>query len=351
MKFRTTCAQCESMFLLTAEQLDAAQGWAQCSVCGAAFDVRATLTAENGDPLPLEIETPIAEEAADSVTDSPPAPDIPSENTLSTANQTPGQTEPASGQNEPAVPSSQHTVPQLHGIENRMAGPDLTSIILIDPDAPVTDDYGPLPVFAAASPATAGPAYRPDYSDVSVVPQQFIETLAAPAASAPARANQPRRRIPNAIWGLVGGLLTLGLLAQLGYFLRDTLASQAPATRPWLEAACAPLGCKLGLPKDAALIQIIGSDLQAEPASKNQLKLKLTLGNRAAYAQAWPVLVLTLTDRNDQAQARRSFAPSEYLSDRALLDSGIQAQSEHPLTLPLEVRNLTLAGYHLEVTY
>jgi predicted Zn finger-like uncharacterized protein len=350
MKFRTTCAHCESVFLLTAEQLDAAQGWAQCSVCGAAFDARATLTAENGDPLPLEIVTPVIEEVADSVTDSLPASDIPSENTPPTPHQTTDQTEPASDQNEPAAPSSEHAIPQLHGIENRMGGPDLTSIILIDPDAQVTDDYGPLPVFATASPAAADSVYRPDYSDVSVVPQQFIESL-APPTPAPARIAPSRRRIPNAIWGLLSGVLTLALLAQLSYFLRDTLASQAPATRPWLEAACAPLGCKLGLPKDAALIQIIGSDLQAEPASKNQLKLKLTLGNRAAYAQAWPVLVLTLTDRNDQAQARRSFAPSEYLSDQALLDSGIQAQSEHPLTLPLEVRSLTLAGYHLEVTY
>ncbi|MEQ1591218.1 MAG: zinc-ribbon and DUF3426 domain-containing protein [Thiobacillaceae bacterium] len=348
MKFRTTCAHCESVFLLTAEQLDAAQGWAQCSVCGAAFDARAALTAENGEPLPLEIETPIVEEVADSVTDSPSASGIPGE--APTAYQTADQTEPASDQNEPATPPSEHAVPQLHGIENRMGGPDLTSIILIDPDAQVTDDYGPLPVFATASPAATDSVYRPDYSDVSVVPQQFIETLAAPTPAS-ARIAQSRRRIPGAIWGLLSGVLTLALLAQLSYFLRDTLASQAPATRPWLEAACAPLGCKLGLPKDTALIQIIGSDLQAEPASKNQLKLKLTLGNRAAYAQAWPVLVLTLTDRNDQAQARRSFAPSEYLSDQALLDSGIQAQSEHPLTLPLEVRNLTLAGYHLEVTY
>ena len=134
-------------------------------------------------------------------------------------------------------------------------------------------------------------------------------------------------------------------------FLRDMIVLKAPVTRPWIEAACAQIGCSLSLPKDAALIQIIGSDLQAEPVGAGHLQLKITLGNRAAHAQAWPVLVLTLTDRTDQAQARRSFAPSEYLSDPTLLASGIPAQSEHQLSLPLEVRNLTLAGYRLAISY
>jgi hypothetical protein len=248
------------------------------------------------------------------------------------------------------------------GIENRTGGPDLTSIILIDPDADVPDDYGPLPVFLATPDVEGGPndktatsVYGPTYTVPPATSKPAKQSIAADVRAQPqkteARANPIRARSFSVLWLMASVILLLLIALQLTYFLRDTLASKVPATRPWLEAACATLGCSLSLPKDAELIQIIGSDLQAEPAGPGHLQLKLTLGNRAPYAQAWPVIVLTLTDQKDQAQARRSFAPSEYLADQKLLASGIPAQSEHPLSLPLEVRNMPLAGYRLEIAY
>ena len=354
MKFRATCPHCNSVFRLTPEQLDAMGGWGQCGVCGAAFNMRTTLAAENGDPLPPEIESSLPPATPDPVTVSAST-DIPSENVQLSAPKTPDSAAP--------IPTpSTHAVPLIAGIGNRIGIPELSSIILIDPDAEVTDDYGPLPKFSANSPlgvqlasapssvyrpdfyAAHTPANKPDQPPVSLEPTnppQPTEWSEAPS----------RKRLSGVGWALISLVLVLGLLLQLAYFLRDTLAHKLPVTRPWLETACAKLGCKLSLPKDAALIQIIGSDLQAEPAGPNQLQLKLTLGNRAPYAQAWPVVVLTLTDHKDQPQARRSFAPSEYLGDQQLLASGIPAQREHLLSLPLEVRNLTLAGYRLEVVY
>ena len=250
---------------------------------------------------------------------------------------------------------------QLAGIENRASPPDLTSIILIDPDAEVTDDYGPLPDFstqgAGESASTdASSVYGPAYAATPAPTlksgkQVFSADVRAARPKTVTTGSRPRDRASYGVWMLASLVLVLLLALQLTYFLRDTLVSQIPAARPWVEAGCAHLGCSLSLPKDAALIQVIGSDLQAEPAGPSHLKLKLTLGNRAQYAQAWPVLVLTLTDQKDQPQARRSFAPSEYLADQKLLAAGIPAQSEHLLSLPLEVRNLTLVGYRLEVAY
>lgn len=358
MKFRTTCPHCESVLRLTAEQLEAAQGWAQCGVCATAFNMRPSLAMENGDPLPLEPapppaadenhDTPSPDAGVESGPDPDPQPELAAPDAAS---------QPVTAPPEPPAASP------LAGIENRAASPDLPSIILIDPDAEVPDDYGPVPVFQATSnveggtnedsaASVYGPAYIPPpaaskpaqpvvASDVPVQPQK---TDARPQPPASARSF-------GALWVMASLILLLVLLLQLAYFLRDSIASKLPATRPWLETACATLGCSLSLPKDASLIQIIGSDLQAEPAGPNHLQLKLTLGNRAPYAQAWPVIVLTLTDQKDQPQARRSFAPSEYLSDQKLLASGIPAQSEHPLTLPLEVRNMPVAGYRLEITY
>ena len=148
---------------------------------------------------------------------------------------------------------------------------------------------------------------------------------------------------------LASALLLVTLLAQTTYFLRDTLVSRLPQTRPAFEQACAALGCTLSLPKNLALLQIVGSDLQTEASGR--LKLTLTLGNRAGHVQAWPVLVLTLTDQRNRPLARRSFAPSEYLGDAQRIEAGMPPRSEQALSLPLTVRELAPMGFDLQLSY
>lgn len=356
MKFRTTCPHCESVLRLTAEQLEAAQGWAQCGVCATAFNMRISLAAENGDPLPPEVSPPAADETPDGQIAAPEIGDIPQK--VIAPEHAARDTDPGDATPPPDTPAAS----PLAGVENRNEDHELSSIILIDPDAAVPDEYGPLPVFSATPEVEGGTntddadsVYGPSYTAPSSASKPAKPGVAADVSAkpkkTPTRAKPSPARAFSAFWILASLTLLFGVLLQLTYFLRDTLASEVPATRPWLESACARLGCNLSLPKDASLIQIIGSDLQAEPAGPGHLQLKLTLGNRAPYAQGWPVLVLTLTDQKDQPQARRSFAPSEYLADQKLLATGITPQSEHPLTLPLEVRNMPMAGYRLEIAY
>ena len=350
MRFRTTCTHCDSVFLLTPEQLEAAQGWAQCGVCGGAFNARSTLASENGDPLPVEVIEPEIEAVPNPVSVIPTH-DFPSEIPQAVADEN----------TDPTLMPEAGPVSQLAGIEARAADQaPLTSIILIDPDAEVTDDYGPLPVFSATPDIQGGAKdansiYGPSYSAPVAAPKPGQPIFTPPAqVTSPksnARVAHSRSRASLILWGLLSFVLLVALALQLTYFLRDFIALKIPATRPALELACAQLGCSLSLPKNAELMQIIGSDLQAEPAGTGLLTLKLTLGNRASYTQAWPVIVLTLTDAKDQPQARRSFAPSEYLADQKILPLGIPAQSEHLLSLPLQVRNLPMAGFHLKITY
>ncbi len=322
MKYLTTCPHCESLFRLTVEQLDAAAGWVQCSVCGAAFDARSMLTLEDGSPVPPE-PAPFEPEPAAGVETLAEAEPLP-----------PSPIEAEAAGIQPPVIQEHASMPV--GITQREAALELPSIILIEPELPVPEDMGPLPQIPAPPPVPqtkmpSPPAARIEYARPAIVP-----------GSAP-------RRIKPWVWGISSALLGLLLAAQLAWFLRDTLVNQVPELRPGYQTVCAQFGCTLALPKNKALIQIVGSDLQAE--SPGKLKLKLTLGNRAPYALAWPVLVLTLTDRNDRPQTRRSFAPSEYLSDAGQLETGIPAQTEVPLALSLEVRDLPLAGYHLDIAY
>lgn len=348
MKFQTTCTQCDSVFLITTEQLEAAQGWAQCSVCAAAFNARNTLASENGEPLPVEAAEPEPEASPEPTTIIPE----PSPSAAPQAN-TPDP--------DPTLMPESVPVSQLAGIEARAEQAPLTSIILIDPDAEeVTDDYGPLPVFSATPQIQGGTQdaesiYGPKYRAPTASPKPDKPIFTPPPqvrlTKTDRHAARKSSRVVAGLWVVLSFVLLIALALQLTYFLRDSIALHLPAARPALEKACAQLGCTLGLPKNAEFIQIIGSDLQAEPANANLLTLKLTLGNRAPYTQAWPVIVLTLTDAKDRPQARRSFAPSEYLGDQKLLPLGIPAQSEHLLSLPLQVRNLPMAGFRLEITY
>ncbi len=248
-------------------------------------------------------------------------------------------------------------IPQ--GIVQRETSLDLPSIIIIDPNIPVPDDLGPLPqIYPAPSTYPPQPA-ESIYSSVTppaatpaapVVPRRPAAHVeyASPTPGA-MRASSAPRRVSPWVWGMASVLLLVLLLAQTTYFLRDTLVSRLPQTRPALEQACAVLGCTLSLPKNLALLQIVGSDLQTEASGR--LKLTLTLGNRATHVQAWPVLVLTLTDQRNRPLARRSFAPSEYLGDDQRIAAGVPELSEQPLSLRLTVRDLAPMGFDLQLAY
>lgn len=340
MNYRTTCPHCASVFRLGADQLDAAQGWVQCSVCGTAFDARLSLLMEDGSPLPQPEPEPV----------EPPAqPDFPPPaEQEATAADTPDTADEA----PPVAPSPEEEdiaaadIP--FGIVQRETSFDLDSIILIDPDIPVPDDPGPLPQIRTAPGYPPEPATPLRRSTAAEAPPAARIEYASPM---PGKARIPpsHRRISPWVWGTASLLLLVVLLAQTTYFLRDTLVSRLPQIRPAFEQACAALGCTLSLPKNLALLQIVGSDLQTEASGR--LKLTLTLGNRANHVQAWPVLVLTLTDQHNRPLARRSFAPSEYLGDAQRIAAGIPARSEQPLSLPLTVHDLTPMGFNLQLTY
>ena len=348
MNYRTTCPHCDSVFRLAADQFDAAQGWVQCSVCGAAFDACPSLLLEDGSPLPPPepvVAPPVPETAATEleVQEAESAEALAAAPVLEEAMLEP----PLDIEGGPATGT-------LPGIAQREATLDLPSIILIDPEIQVSEDLGPVPqIYPAPStypPKPAEPAHSPVpiAAKTAVRPAARIEYASPPIPDKARFRFEPPRVQPWA-WGMAGLLLLVTLLAQATYFLRDTLVSQWPQTRPVLEQACTRLGCTLSLPKNLALLKIIGSDLQTEANGK--LTLSLTLGNRAAHAQAWPVLVLTLTDQRNRPLARRSFAPSEYLGDARLIAAGIPPRSEQPLNLPLTVHNLAPMGFSLQMVY
>lgn len=344
------CPQCESIFRVQPQHLEAAKGWMQCGVCGNVFHTPLATAAKLPEPelgksaeaeaivMPPASETPV------------PAEPVSAEPVLAeTADQEMAESAEVLSQTAATEPDASGP-PTLTGLAQRMAdqensdpfGPKLESIILVDPDIPV-DDFGPLPTFEDSDDSVTAPATQTasgGYSSATEsgwIPRQAAET-------------GPRvNKKTSWIWGVGAFLLAVAIAAQLVYFLRNDLAVQFPQLRPQLAKLCEVLDCRLALPRDTKQVLILGSDLQTE--SQGNLALAVTLANRAKHAMAWPVLELTLTDIKDQAVGRRVFAPSEYLPSPELESAGMQPLAEVPLTLKLQTRGIKAVGYRLQMFY
>ena len=72
---------------------------------------------------------------------------------------------------------------------------------------------------------------------------------------------------------------------------------------------------------------------------------------RAAFAQAYPVLEVTLTNDLNAPLARRVLTPSEYLSDSSDAAAAFAANSEVALELNIDAEGLDASGYRLYVFY
>jgi hypothetical protein len=140
-------------------------------------------------------------------------------------------------------------------------------------------------------------------------------------------------------------------LGQTAYFMRTEIAAQHPPARPWLEKACRWLRCTVELPHQEKLLAIEDSDLQDDPEHEGVLLLVSQINNLAPYAQAYPLLELTLTDTFDKPVLRRTFTPQEYLAKDVTPAQGIAAGGELHVHLNLSVTGAKPAGYRLIIKY
>jgi predicted Zn finger-like uncharacterized protein len=203
----------------------------------------------------------------------------------------------------------------FHGYENRIADDR-------PPPAEGNDDPT-LPHFTALPGAPATP--KPVAQDESY-PPPLAETWQAPPKPSTAR---------RLGWTLLL-LLALGaLLAQAGWHWRTTLLA-LPETAHWAQELCAAVDCRLPPPRDLAQIELLSRDIRQHPARSGALLITATLINRAAFAQPWPQLEISLSDLTGRTTALRRFTPAEYLEPAIAAAPMPQGQ---PRTVVLEVHD------------
>lgn len=165
------------------------------------------------------------------------------------------------------------------------------------------------------------------------------------------RRAQGLRRVARVGMLLGTFVLSLGVIAQATYAFRSQIAAQFPPARPWLEQACAQLACQVGFPSQIKAVALESDELQIMPRTRNLYALTTLLRNHGRTVQSWPHIELSLNDANDKPQARRVFAPREYLTNPADEARGFAAAGEQPVKIYFEVKDIKASGYRVYLFY
>ena len=199
---------------------------------------------------------------------------------------------------------------------------------------------------ARARVATPAPAPAPPRSRTRAKPRNKIRTsapvpvpdpapsttTAAGSASAPGFVHRQRARIARTSrtqrW-MIAAITVLSLLLVLQLLLadRDDLARDA-RWRPAMSALCGVLRCTLPTWLEPTAFTLLDRDVRPRPGMPGVLHVTATFRNDARWPQAWPTLLLTLSDVDGRAAGARAFTPREYLGAvpaQATLASGQSA--------------------------
>lgn len=322
----------------------------RCPRCG--FGLRETAAAPNPAPNPNPNPNPIpipipalasAPPPAPAPTSSPapmplvrPADATPDAAALRAAASTPARFVPLRVRADPA---SADPTPAAGAPSAPPAAPSAPLAAAAAAAAPAAPAAPTVAVVAAAPAATVGresagddgrrepsPPSPPGPAPESAPPPAGAATAAEAAMSARA-AGAPARATPSFLRGtrtaatagarpqrlLLVAIPALALLLCLQLLLADRarLATDA-AWRPWVGAACGLVGCRVPPWREPQAIVLVHRDVRPHPAQPGALQVTATLRNDARYAQAWPMLSLTLSDVDGRALGARWFAPEEY---------------------------------------
>ncbi|MCC4593468.1 DUF3426 domain-containing protein [Xanthomonas campestris pv. cannae] len=168
----------------------------------------------------------------------------------------------------------------------------------------------------AASDPTPGPT-------PATPPARATAPTAAASPAAPSFLHGPRARRPvlrAAPWQWIA-LAGLGLLLALQILIADRQRLGAdPRWRPWVAGVCQVLRCSVPAWREPAAFTMLSREVRPLPGHAGTLQVQATFRNDARWAQAWPLLQLSLADADGRTIGSRVLRPQEYLG-RARPDS------------------------------
>lgn len=128
---------------------------------------------------------------------------------------------------------------------------------------------------------------------------------------------------------MFAGIAVLALALALQLLLADRARLAADARwRPVVTGVCGLLGCTVPPWHEPSAFTMIDRDVRAYPATAGVLRVSATFRNDARWPQAWPRLLVTLSDVDGRVVGARVFEPADYLdaaTATARLDPGQRA--------------------------
>lgn len=307
MKLITRCPECRTAFRVHENQLAARQGKVRCGACGFIFDAFASLV-EVIQEEPRPPQQPAA------------MPRVAPEPALQMASQTIG--------GGPSLSLGAATLwPGMTERHRRTLAPE-SKPASADPSANTeANSVGVIPaVSVVASQRPAEHGSQPfDFGDALVDPGSHIK------------------------WKVGAALLALLLLIQAAYSFRGMIAATFPETRTMISGICRIFACSVPIPRNAEQLILEASDLQFEPGDR--LTLTATIRNRAGFGQAYPSLLLTLTDQRNRPISRRVIHPNEYLGLDPTGKEMVPAGGMLNARVSIDGTALGAAGYEVMVFY
>ncbi|WP_047249314.1 DUF3426 domain-containing protein [Chromobacterium subtsugae] len=357
MTYTTQCPNCQTRFKVNDNQLAAANGLVRCGRCSHVFKAPDHFVVTQPAPEPAVAQpAPAPEPAAerDPIDDfelevpdfdpqgNHPDIDIPADNPLIAP---PPSAMPAAEPEPEAAPQAEMEEFQralAEAMQNRQA------------TAPIGNPFDDPQPLAAAEPEVFGsrrraealpePESKPARAPIEEEP---LFTDADAEEEAEAASHQAAGPWLNGVLAVLAVIGILFLAAQLVYINRTRIAAEVPEMRPVLESMCRALDCQVPWPTDIALIRTEWSELAFVPDYPNLIQLSATLKNHAQYAQAFPMLEVTLKDSDDQVLIRKVFAPKEYLKPDDLKLGRFNPNSEAKITMRLDAGKVHAMGYSL----
>ena len=321
MSLATRCTSCGTVFRVVQDQLKVSEGWVRCGKCGEVFSALEGLFDLERDGRPLR---PVAGPgASETAAEALPETTLPGDLTEAPA--------PV-----PVAPSA-----PLAATSEALPERDRSDFADARFDSELEPDIAP------ALRAESGPE-----SEIPPEPgSEFVESMLADEASAPAFVRHANRRAPGhsprARAALAAVAVVLALLAagQLVHHRRDLIAASWPAARGPLFAWCAALDCSIAPVRRIEDISVESTALTRSPAP-DAFALSVTLRNRSAIGLATPWVELTLKE-GELPFARRVLAPDDFRTPLAVLPAG----AESNLQLLLSAGNPRVNGYSVEIFY
>lgn len=109
-------------------------------------------------------------------------------------------------------------------------------------------------------------------------------------------------------------LLALGLLLGLQILIADRERLAADESwRPLITRLCDALGCSVPAWHQPGAFTMLNRDVRPVANLPGGLEAQATFRNDAAWPQAWPLLLLSLSDADGRVVGTRQFTPAEYL--------------------------------------